>query len=71
MNSVYGGLRANPREKIPSGSEEGQLRETAIELEIATPPAASRIFAGLLDQNQSPPVRDEKRVKKSETDTLR
>ena len=48
-----------------------RLAQRQYELVIATPPAASKIFAGFLDQNQLPPVREENKVKKSDTDTLR
>lgn len=56
---------------IESGYERGQHNERINELEMATVAAIRSMFAGRALQNQSPPVLEENRVRKSETETFK
>lgn len=56
---------------MSSGYEAGQKQAKMVEMVRAKAPAPMRIGAGMDDQNQPLPVRDEYRVKKSLTDTFK
>jgi hypothetical protein len=56
---------------MPSGELDGHEQANIVDVINANPPAAIKILAGGVAQNQFSPVRHEKSVKKSDIDTFK